>query len=241
VLDALAPNTPNAGETGTLTLRIRDVGLATARTRIIRLDLDGRRFDYEPGQAVFIGGKNEKPSAYSITVPPEEAHRTGCLEILVRVDRCGRWATSELMHVAGPVGHFTLPAELDTARRLVFIAGGAGIAPLRSMLRRAVTIPGGDIEVLYSARTPDDFPYESELRSMARTGRIRLWQTVTRDHGVQKWTGSRGRINEAVLEPYAADPDALFFVCGPLTFVACAQQILERAGVGSERIRTDRW
>ena len=241
MLDSHSRNAPSAHETGTLTLKIRDVGPATPRTRIMRLDLGGRRFDYQPGQAVFIGGKNEKGAAYSLTAPPEEAHQTGCLEILGRVDHIGRYATSELMQVAGPVGQFTLPHLSHVGRRLVFVAGGAGIAPLRSMLRRAVTLPGCDIEVLYSARTPDEFPYESELQSMAQTGRIRLWQTVTRDQGTKEWTGGRGRINEAVLWPYGTDPRTLFFICGPLSFVACTQQILERAGVGLERIRTDRW
>src|SRR5688500_14200366 len=142
-------------------LRIRDVRPATPRTRIIRLDLGGRRFDYQPGQAVFIGAQNEKGVAYSLTAPPEEAHETGCLEILGRNDHLGKYAASESFQVAGPFGRFTLPHLSTVPRRLVFVAGGAGIAPLRSMLRRAVMLPACDIEVLYSARTPDEFPYES--------------------------------------------------------------------------------
>jgi ferredoxin-NADP reductase len=232
---------PRAAE---LTLKVRDICPATPRTRIIRLDLAGRRFDDQPGQAVFVGPKNEKAALYSLTLPPEESHRTDCLEILSRVGQPDNGlvtAASGVVHVAGPVGQFTLPTELPTQRRLVFVAGGTGIAPVRSMLRRALNLPGCNIELLYSARAPEEFPYESELRSLAQAGRIKLWQTVTREAGINGWAGGRGRIGATVLEPIAADPDALFFICGPLALVNGTQQILERVGVPPERIRIDRW
>lgn len=233
----------SADATVSLVLKIRDIRPATPRTQIIRLELDGRCFDYQPGQAIFVGRKNERAYPYSLALPPEEAHRTGCLEILSRVEQLDRdlIGSSSFLEVAGPVGQFTLPSELHARERLVFIAGGTGIAPLRSMLRRVVTLTGCDIEVLYSARAPDEFPYESELRSMARSGRIRLWQTVTRESGTSTWTGARGRIGKTALEPFAVDPVSLFFICGPLPLVDSTRQFLERVGVPPERIRTDRW
>jgi ferredoxin-NADP reductase len=232
-----------AGTAVPLVLRVRDIVPATPRTRIIRIELDGRPFDYQPGQAIFVGRQNERAYPYSLTSPPEEARRTGCLEILTRVEQLdgNRLSPSTPVEVAGPAGRFTLPSELHARQRLVFIAGGTGIAPVRSMLRRVVTLTDGHIEVLYSAREPEEFPYESELRSMAQSGRIRLWQTVTRESGSSPWTGARGRIGESALEPLASDPVSIFFICGPLPLVDSARQCLARIGVPPERIRTDRW
>jgi len=165
------------------------------------------------------------------------------LEILSRGNQFCRdlVGSASFVEVTGPVGQFTLPIELHPRQRLVFIAGGTGIAPVRSILRRVVSLTDCDVEVLYSARAPDEFPYESELRSMAQSGRIRLWQTVTRESGTSTWTGARGRIDKTALEPFAVDPVSLFFICGPLPLVDSTRQFLERVGVPPERIRTDRW
>jgi ferredoxin-NADP reductase len=243
--NSVAANYPANGADATpaLMLRIREVLPVTPRTQLIRMELGALRFDYQPGQAVFVGRAGERAYPYSLTSPPEEAYRTGCLEILSRGEQFGGdlVGPASFVEVTGPVGQFTLPVEMHPRQRLVFIAGGTGIAPVRSILRRVVSLTDCDIEVLYSARAADEFPYESELQSMAKNGRIRLWQTVTRDSGNSTWTGARGRIDETTLEPFAVDPVSLFFICGPLSLVDSTREILTRLGVSADRVRTDRW
>ena len=66
------------------------------------------------------------------------------------------------------------PADSSaTERPLLFIAGGTGIAPLRSMIRHALRDRAcrAALELLYSARTPQDFAYLGELRALWRGGR----------------------------------------------------------------------
>src|SRR4030095_2460686 len=93
--------------------------------------------------------------------------------------------------VEGPLGTFTFP-EWPTERNFVFIAGGTGIAPLRSMLRHVIFGPirAGSVGRLYSARTPDEFAYEDEFHALASTGVIELRLTVTRDTD-RSWSGAR--------------------------------------------------
>ena len=69
-----------------LTLPIREVVRATPRARIVQLDLDGRTFDYAAGQAVLVGAGNQRKRPYSIAGAPEDAIRSGYLELLVGVD-----------------------------------------------------------------------------------------------------------------------------------------------------------
>ena len=229
-----------------LTLPIRDVVRATPRARIARLDLNGHPFDYSAGQAVAIashGQENRRP--YSIAAAPEDARRERCLELLIGVDPDGMPGADltldpgQLIDVEGPLGTFTFPAVPDE-RRFVFIAGGTGIAPLRSMLRHALTIAHRNIGLFYSARTPDEFAYEEELRALARTGAIELRQTVTRAADAE-WAGPRGRLNREALQELVHDPATLCFVCGPPALVDEMPRILTDLGIAPTRVRVEAW
>jgi ferredoxin-NADP reductase len=227
-----------------LTLPIREVLPSTPRARIVRIDLQGQRFPYEPGQAVMIASQgSERRRPYSIAGAPEDADSDGWLELLVGVDgegRSGMDLTLEpgaFVDIDGPFGGFTFPPH-PAEERFVFIAGGTGIAPLRSMLRHALHVPHRQIGLLYSARTPGEFAYESELKSLARNGHIELRQTVTRE-SADDWTGTRGRIGRGELAPLVHDPLTLCFVCGPPALVEEIPRQLEELGVSRQRIRVE--
>ena len=141
--------------------------------------------------------------------------------------------------VEGPVGTFTFP-DNPAEQRFGFIAGGTGIAPLRAMLRHALTLAHDDIGVLYSARAPDEFAYEAELRGLAASGLIRLRQTVTRASEAA-WSGARGRLDRQALRELILDPATLCFVCGPPALVADVPALLIEIGVPRARIRLEEW
>jgi len=229
-----------------LTLSIGGVVAATPRARLVRLDLDGQAFDYAAGQAAMIGphGQPER-RPYSMASAAEDARRDGCLEFLVGSDDGGEpgphlaLAPGALVDVDGPLGAFTFPSD-PVERRFVFIAGGTGIAPLRAMLHHALAIPHRDIGLFYSARTPDDFAFESEFRALARSGDIALRQTVTRAQEMV-WSGARGRIDRAALSELVHDPATLCFVCGPPALVADMPAVLGELGIPRSRIRMEEW
>jgi ferredoxin-NADP reductase len=228
-----------------LTLPIREVVTATPRARIIRIDLRGEPFPFQPGQALLLASHgHERRRPYSIASAPEDVEREDCLELLVGVDALGSAGphlTLEpraLVDIEGPFGRFTFP-ENPEEQRFIFIAGGTGIAPLRAMLRHALGRRHRQIGVFYSARAPREFAYEEELRSLARNGRIELKQTVTREVGPEDWTGTRGRIGQADLAPLVHDAETLCFVCGPPALVEEMPRLLEALGVPRSRIRIE--
>ncbi len=229
-----------------LTLPIREVIPATPRARIARLDLNGHAFDYAPGQAVAIASHGyEKRRPYSIAAAPEDARRDGWLELLVGVNADGAPGPhlaldpGQLVDVDGPLGSFTFPPAPDE-RRFVFIAGGTGIAPLRAMLRRALSLPHRNIGLFYSVRTPDEFAFEQELRGLAQAGEIELRQTVTRATDAD-WSGPRGRLNREALGELVHDPATLCFICGPPALVDEMPNILAELGIPRERIKIEEW
>ena len=228
-----------------LTLAIREVLPATPRARIVRIELGGAPFDYAAGQAILVGVPGGPKRPYSVAASPEEARREGYLELLVGVDASGTpgphlpLERGRVLDVNGPLGTFTFPAS-PAERQFVFIAGGTGIAPLRAMLHHALAIPHNKIGLLYSARTPDEFAYENELRALGRDGRIELRQTVTRTVG-DVWSGQRGRIGRAELQPLVHNPATLCFICGPPALVAEMSALLAELGIERSRIRVEEW
>jgi NAD(P)H-flavin reductase len=229
-----------------LKLPILEVLPATPRSRIVRIDLKGQAFPYAAGQALRLASHGREPrKPYSIAASPHDAARDGWLELLIGVDREGL-AGSHLqlepgtqVDIEGPLGRFTFPADPEE-KRFLFVAGGTGIAPLRAMFRECLLRGYGNISVLYSARAPGDFAYETELRELAATGGIELLMTITRA-AESEWTGTRGRIGPELLDPVLHDRATLCFICGPRALVDDMPRVLTELGVESRRILIEEW
>ena len=132
---------------------------------------------------------------YSIASSPEEAAAANELEFLIKIEPSGRWghkfdriARGQRVALNGPFGSFVYPAR-PGQKHLLFIAGGTGIAPIRSMIAHAIdTGLAGRLKLLYSARTAEDFAYLSELRGMVRRGQIELRLHATREASAETLT-----------------------------------------------------
>jgi NAD(P)H-flavin reductase len=183
---------------------------------------------------------------YSIASSPGETTEHGYLEFLLKLEPEGWGAHLRGLRrgahvtVEGPFGSFVLPAR-PPEKQFLFVAGGTGIAPLRSMIAHALeTGLPGRLHLLYSARTPLDFAYLPELRRLERSGRLELALNTTREIP-RGWRGERGRITQEQLSRLIEDSATLCFVCGPAAMVDEVPRILNRLGVAGRRIRTEEW
>jgi NAD(P)H-flavin reductase len=225
------------------------VAPVTPRSRLLTVDLRNGAFDFLAGQAVLIGAHGQSDRRpYSIACSPEQAAGTHRLELLVAVEASGGLGShlaspqpGTLVDVDGPLGTFVFPEHVPQSH-LLFVAGGTGIAPLRSMMDHALRRnPSPAISLLYSARRADEFAFIDELRKHAQGGHIELHQTVTRDEGTT-WAGNRGRIGRQHFESVLHDPVAtLCFVCGPPQMVSESVATLQALGVPLGAIRTEAW
>lgn len=213
---------------------------------MVRVRLDDQ-FLYRPGQAAQIGpASGHVLVPYSIASAPEDTARDGSLEFLIRLDSNARWGEEfdplrrgQQLRVKGPIGGFAFP-DRPAEHRFLFIAGGTGISPIRSMIRHVRASVPGRTRLLYSARTPLDFAYRRELGGMARRGEIELLLTATRDVPAS-WRGGRGRISKAQLAGLVDDPATLCFVCGPAAMVDEVPRMLRELGIDRARIRIEEW
>ena len=152
-----------------LTATIDAVSPATPRALHVRLRLDGP-FSFAPGQAALVGahGSGER-RPYSIAVGPEEAARSGCLEFLIGLGPDGtpgphlpRAEPGERVDVEGPLGAFTFP-DAPAERNFLFVAGGSGIAPIRSCCItcwRSIVLAG--VARIQRARAPEELAFDAE-------------------------------------------------------------------------------
>jgi len=139
--------------------------------------------------------------------------------------------------VTGPYGVFTL--RDSSPRRLVFIAGGAGMAPvlglLRSMAEKGSTRPA---TFYYGARTRADLFGLDELDRLARDLPDFTFVAALSD---EEWEGEQGLVTDVVArrEGDLADVDA--YLCGPPPMVDAAIALLERSGTPESHIYFDKF
>lgn len=228
-----------------LTLPLAAFTAATPRSRLLALDLNGHDFTFLAGQAVMMGPHGaEERRPFSIASTPETARTAGRLELLIATDAGTdlSWAApGALVDIEGPIGTFTFVAA-PPQPHVLFIAGGVGIAPLRSMLQQALHVtPAPTITLLYSARRSDEFAFIEEFRGYAREGRIALHQTVTRHDG-DDWQGRRGRVGRGEFEAVLRHPTSTTcFVCGPGALVSETVETLKALGVPDSLVRIEGW
>lgn len=225
---------------------VRDVRQSTPRTRILTVDVGAQPFPFVAGQAV-LAGLDASPSRkpYSIASSPQQAAWARAFELLVQIEESSapdphleRAEAGTPLVIEGPFGSFSLPAAMRE-RQVLCIAGGTGIAPLRSILWDALERQLVDrAALIYSARSAAELAYREEFETLARDRRLDLHLTTTRDAEVP-WRGGRGRIDAALIGSMLRTPATRCLVCGPPPLVADATAMLRQLGIAAELILTE--
>jgi ferredoxin-NADP reductase len=141
----------------------------------------------------------------------------------------------------GPFGDLTL--HRDTARPAVFLAGGIGITPFRSMIRHATEVGSAHtIFLFYSFRRIEEGAFLNELREIQeRNPRFKFIPTITHPGRVpQGWRGELGHITEPMLNKWLPGSQApIFYIAGPSGMVDGMRQMLCDALVSEDDIRAE--
>lgn len=140
----------------------------------------------------------------------------------------------------GPFGVFVVPPE--ETRPLEFVATGAGIAPIRSMIgalfNRAAPA-ARPIVLTFGNRTPEDILYHREWKSLAEhQPTFRYVPTLSRPPA--GWAGERGRVT-GVLRVREDLLDRAFFICGAPAMVDDMREVLAGRGVAEKDIHFEKF
>jgi propane monooxygenase reductase subunit len=234
------------------TVPARVTGIEPLTHDITRLCLtveDDATFEFKPGQYVDIEipGSEGEHRSFSMA---DLAVDGGQLEFMIKRYEGGRFSgllgegglkVGDELQVTGPYGVFTLRSS--SPRRLVFIGGGAGMAPilclLRSMAEAGVDRPA---VYYYGARTKTDLFHLDELEELgSRLPAFTFVPALSEAADGDEWAGESGLITDVVerLEEDLAEVDA--YLCGPPPMVDAAIAMLEAKGVPESHIYFDKF
>ena len=145
--------------------------------------------------------------------------------------------------ISGPYGEFHIK---NTDKEMVYVGGGAGMAPLRSHIFHLFhTLRSGrKVSYWYGARSKKEIFYEEDFRRIEAefpnfTFEIALSEPLPEDN----WTGHTGFIHQVVLENYLnhhKEPEDIeYYLCGPPMMLSAVQKMLDNLGVSKENIAFD--
>ncbi|MCB5292052.1 FAD-dependent oxidoreductase [Arthrobacter sp. SO3] len=140
-----------------------------------------------------------------------------------------------------PYGSFTLHNKV--ARPAVFLTGGIGITPVRSITLQSVHDKTGHrIIVFYSNKRPEDAAFLDELGRVAGAqANVTVVATMTEpENSRQAWAGETGFIDKDMIARYVEDLTVpIYYLCGPAGMVTAMRSLLNGAGVDDDDIRTE--
>lgn len=217
------------------------------RHLVVRLVEPGT-FKFFPGQYVdfAVPGTDE---TRSFSMANTSSVESGRLEFVIRIYPGGLFsqfldtkvALGDRLRVTGPYGMFTLRNAPDAD--LVFVGGGAGMAPilalLRSMAERGIERRA---TFYYGARGRGDLCFEDELRGLeARLPGFRYVAALSEPGDDDGWDGETGLITDVVARHESDLSGADAYVCGPPPMVEAAVDLLPALGVDERRVFYDKF
>jgi ferredoxin-NADP reductase len=133
--------------------------------------------------------------------------------------------------------------DKDTSTPAVFLTGGIGITPVRSIILQAThdRLPQKLI-LFYSNSRPEDAPFLDDLTLAAQQNpNVTLIPTMTKmEASSRSWSGETGPIDEAMLRRHLDDiATPIYYISGPPEMVDAMQKLLSKAGVKSANIRAE--
>jgi sulfhydrogenase subunit gamma (sulfur reductase) len=205
--------------------------------KLFQIDLNGERFDYEPGQFAFVSafGVGEAPFGLAST-----AGRTATLEFAI--DRVGtvtsflhRLEEGAAVGVRGPLGN-GFPLEDMRGKNIVVLGGGIGGAPLRSVIHTILDDRAeyGHLTILWAARKPSLLVFTDEYDAWRAAPDTELHLTV--DEGDAGWTGNVGLITQLLEEVAPSPENTMTVICGPPIMIKFAILTLQKLGFADEQM-----
>ena len=200
----------------------------------------GKLFEHMPGQCAMVCVPGVSEAMFSITSSPTNKEYQE-----FSIKRCGD--LTERLHslnvgdevlVRGPYGnHFPVETELK-GKNLLFIAGGIGLAPLRSVINycRDNRDNYGTIDILYGSRSADDLVRRKEMEEQwANTPGVNVYMTIDREQ--EGWDGHVGFV-PAYLKEVGFDTNKVALLCGPPIMIKFCLQALMEMGFSREQVYT---
>jgi NAD(P)H-flavin reductase len=221
----------------TFTAKVGEIETLTHDVRAIRLELIyPPEIRFHAGQ--FVSFEVQKAGLpfpvtrpYSIASPPSNPY---VIDLLLNLVPDGPGSTflfslqtGDPVSFRGPAGTFLLREYPD--RRLLFVATGTGIAPLRSMIYARLPSPT-PVTLIWGLRNESDLYYQEELAELA-TEFPEFSYTVTLSQPSPEWRGARGRVQSVIESTIDRVDDLAVYVCGGHEMIQSVTALIRARGM----------
>ena len=221
---------------------VTDIRIDTPDVKTFRVVTpDGKKpFEHMPGQCAMLSIPGVGEAMFSITSSPTNEDfmefsikKCGCLTNWLHAMEPGQQIT-----VRGPYGN-AFPVETDLkGKNLLFVAGGIGLAPLRSVINycRHYRQNYGTIDIVYGSRSKEDLvDYREIIEEWTQTEGVNVHLTIDREQ--EGWDGHVGFVPNYVKE-LNPDLDKTVLVCGPPIMIKFTLAGLKELGFTEEQVYT---
>lgn len=222
---------------------ITDVRIDTPDIKTFRVVTpDGKKaFDHKPGQCAMLSVPGVGEAMFSITSSPTNEEfmefsikKCGCVTDWLHTAEVGQQIT-----IRGPYGN-PFPVDNDdfVGKDLLFIAGGVGLAPLRSVINycRHYRERYGKIDIVYGSRSKDDLlDYEEIINEWTKDENVNVHLTI--DNAQEGWDGNVGFVPNFVKE-LGFDTNKTAIVCGPPIMIKFTLEGLMELGYEKTQVYT---
>lgn len=221
---------------------VTDVRVDTPDVKTFRVQAltGGKVFEHMPGQCAMLSIPGVGEAMFSITSSPTNHEfmefsikKCGCLTTWLHQMDVGQQIT-----IRGPYGN-GFPVEGDLkGKDLIFIAGGIGLAPLRSVINyvRANRDNYGTVDVVYGARSAEDLVDIDEIQNeWTKTPGVNVHLTI--DRAQEGWDGHVAFVPAFVTE-LGFDPNKTVLVCGPPVMIKFTLKALMEQGFKRNNVYT---
>ena len=221
--------------------RITSIKELTAHEKLFEFRLIDDRlrdaFHHEPGQFVEVSvfGVGEVP--ISITSSPTKQcfielciRRTGAVTEVLHEMQCG-----DIVGLRGPFGR-GFPVDKMRGNDILVVAGGLGIAPVRSLINyiHDERADFGKVTIVYGSRTPSDIMFRDQFEMWRHRRDFDLHLTV--DHPDDDWDGAVGVVTEPMKTLDINPRNTYGAVCGPPVMYRFVVAQMRRMGISYDRI-----
>ena len=221
---------------------VTDIRMDTPDVKTFRVNAPegGKVFEHMPGQCAMLSVPGVGEGMFSITSSPTNTEfmefsikKCGCVTSWLHAMEVGQQIT-----VRGPYGkNFPVDTEF-VGKDLLFIAGGIGLAPLRSVINycRHYRDRYGKIDIVYGSRSKDDLvDYQEIIDEWCNDEGISVHLTIDREQ--EGWDGHVGFVPNYVKE-LGFDTQKVAIICGPPIMIKFTLAGLQELGFDKTQVYT---
>jgi len=205
---------------------------------------------FEAGQFFLVRLRDEKGEYVERSYSAANYSDGKLIEFVIRIEPHGHMSRiidtlkpGDSMDIKGPFGRFGFGGLPEDFERLVLVAAGVGISPLRSILQKTFqyddTYP---LQLFYGFRTPADYLFQKELESSVESGRLELFICLSEGTQFPGWEQQAGYVTDffegRIFEP---SPGTHSLICGPPPMVKSTREKLFAMGHERKQVHVEAW